>query len=56
MRVEEFIAQHRRGSVKGVLPEAAKSMTVEEALRKGEVGDVNVKKLLTSKRKKFRKR
>jgi len=55
MTVEDFIGKHRRGGIKSVLPDEAKSMTVEQALRKGEVGGVDIRKLLTSTRDKFRR-
>lgn len=51
--VQEFISIARKGGVKEVLPEAVKKMTLEEALKKGIIGGVNVRKILTDNRDKF---
>lgn len=55
LTVQEYISRFRRGNIKSVLPEAAKSMTVEEALRQGKVDNVDIRKLMIQKRKKFQK-
>lgn len=55
MTVEEYISQFRTASIKAVLPTEAKTMTVEDALKVGKVGNINVRKLLTDNRDKFQK-
>lgn len=56
LTVEEYIAKFRKGRVKQVLPEEAKTMSVEEALQKRKVGGRSIRKLLGSGHSKFRKR
>lgn len=53
LTVEQYIAKFRKGGIKEVLPTDAKNLTVEEALRSGRVGDVNVRKLILDTRDKF---
>ncbi|MBP0018963.1 MAG: hypothetical protein J7647_15620 [Cyanobacteria bacterium SBLK] len=55
LTVQEYISRFRRGNIKAVLPNTAKSMTVEEALRQGKVEKVDIRKLMIQKRKKFQK-
>lgn len=45
----------RRATIKTVLPTEAKTMTVEDALKVGKIGAINVRKLLTDNRDKFQK-
>jgi len=53
LTVETYIGKFRKGGVKGVLPSEAKNMTVAEALKRGRIGNVNVRKLITNLRDKF---
>ena len=53
--VQAYVAKFRSGAIKGVLPAEAAQMTVEAALQAGEVGGVNVCKLLQDNREKFGK-
>jgi len=55
LSVQEYIARFRRGKINQVLPEEAKTMTVEEALQAGRVAQINIRKLLTDNREKFQK-
>ncbi|GAA6622634.1 hypothetical protein [Scytonema sp. NUACC26] len=55
LTVEEYISQFRRATIKAVLPTEAKTMTVEDALKVGKIGTINVRKLLTDNRDKFQK-
>lgn len=55
LTVEEYIGQFRRGSIKAVLPDEAKQLTLEDALQQSVVGNVNIRKLLISNRQKFKK-
>jgi hypothetical protein len=56
LTVQEYIGKFRRGSINAVLPEEARVMSVEEAVKMGKVGSVNIRKLLTDNRDKFQKR
>jgi hypothetical protein len=56
LSVQDYISQFRRGSINTILPEDARIMTVEDAIKIGRVGDVNVRKRLTDNRDKFQKR
>jgi hypothetical protein len=51
--VQEYVSKFRRSSIKEVLPEEAKVMSVESAIRSGKIGGVNVRKLLLDLRDKF---
>jgi len=53
--VQEFMGEFLKGLVKRKMPASALNMTVGEALKKGKVDDVNVRKLLNNFREKFRK-
>lgn len=55
LTVEEYISQFRKATIKTVLPAEAKTMTVEDALKVGKIGAINVRKLLTDNRDKFQK-
>ncbi|WP_204106356.1 MULTISPECIES: hypothetical protein [Spirulina sp. CCY15215] len=55
LTVQDYISRFRRGKIRGVLPEAAKLMTVEEALKQKIVDGVNIRKLMLDNRDKFRK-
>lgn len=55
LTVEEYISQFRRATIKAVLPTEAKIMTVEDALKVGKIGTINIRKLLTDNRDKFQK-
>ena len=54
--VQDYISQFRKASINAVLPETAKSLTVEIALKLGKIETVNIRKLLTDNREKFQKR
>lgn len=56
LTVRDYISQFRKASINSVLPEVAKSLTVEDALALGKIEDINVRKLLTDNRDKFKKR
>lgn len=47
-----YIGRFRRSSINEVLPEEAKTISVEEALKIGRVGNKNIRKLLTDNRDK----
>ena len=53
--VQRYISRFRRGQIATVLPVEAQTMTVEDALLKRRVGGVNIVKLLTDRRDKFRR-
>ncbi len=53
LTVEAYVGKFRKGGVKGVLPSEAKNITVAEALKRGRIGNVNVRKLITDLRDKF---
>jgi hypothetical protein len=53
--VQQYLGKYRKGRIKDILPTDALDMTVEEALRKGKVQGVNVRKLITDTRDKFLK-
>jgi hypothetical protein len=53
--VREYVSQFRKSSLNAVLPDEARLMSVEDALRGGRVNDINIRKLLTDNREKFRK-
>ena len=55
LTVDQYIGKFRKGRINQVLPEEAKTMTVEEALRKKRVGGRNIRKLLGSGHRKFKK-
>jgi hypothetical protein len=55
MSVQAYIGQFRKGQVNRRLPDEAANMTVEAALRAGEVAGIGVRKLLTDGREKFAK-
>ncbi|NEO16292.1 MULTISPECIES: hypothetical protein [unclassified Moorena] len=55
LTVQEYIARFRRANINQVLPDEAKTMTVEEALKAGRVAGINIRKLLTDNREKFKK-
>lgn len=54
--VQDYISQFRRGTINAILPEAAKSMSVENALKIGKIESINIRKLLIDNREKFQKR
>ncbi len=56
LSVQDYISQFRRAAINAILPEEAKALTVEVALKIGRIGNVNVRKLLTDNREKFNKR
>jgi RHS repeat-associated protein len=51
--VQEFLAAHRAGAIKQVMPAEALSMKVGDALKQGKIGKVDVGKLLKDNRDKF---
>lgn len=55
LTVAEYTAKFRKGGINEVLPNEAKTMSVEEALEKQSVGGRNMRKLLASGRDKFKK-
>ena len=55
LTVQDYIGRFRRSSINEVLPEEAKTIPVEEALKIGRVGNTNIRKLLTDTRDKFQK-
>jgi len=55
LTVQQYISQFRKSILNAIVPEEAKNLTVEEALKLGRVGGVNIRKLLTDKREKFSK-
>jgi hypothetical protein len=56
LTVQDYISQFRKASINSILPESAKSLTVEDALAIGKIDDINIRKLLTDNRDKFSKR
>ena len=56
LTVQEYISRFRRGIINAILPELAKSMSVEEAIKVGRVENVNIRKLLIDSRDKFQRR
>lgn len=56
LTVQEYIGRFRKGSINAILPEEAREISVEEALKVGRVGNINIRKLLTDNREKFQKR
>ncbi|MCB0197147.1 MAG: hypothetical protein KDJ65_34690 [Anaerolineae bacterium] len=55
LTVEEYVGLFRRGSIKAVLPEEARLLSLEDALQRRVVGTINIRKLLISNRQKFKK-
>jgi hypothetical protein len=56
LTVQDYISQFRKAAINSILPESAKSLTVEDALAIGKIDEINIRKLLTDNRDKFRKR
>ena len=54
--VQAYVSEFRKGRVNEVLPEEAKEMLVEDAIKLGRIGNVNIRKLLVDSRDKFQKR
>jgi len=54
--VQTYVSEFRKGRVNEVLPEEAKEMLVEDAIKLGRIGNVNIRKLLIDSRNKFQKR
>jgi hypothetical protein len=55
LTVQEYIGQFRKASLNATLPEEAKTISVEDAMKMGRVNNVNIRKLLTDQRDKFKK-
>lgn len=55
LTVAEYIGKFRQGRILAILPEEAKLMSVEETLHKKIIGGRNIRKLLVSRRDKFKK-
>jgi hypothetical protein len=55
LTVRQYISQFRKSSLNAIVPETAKNFTVEEALKLGRIGEVNIRKLLIDRREKFSK-
>lgn len=56
LTVQDYIGRFRRGNINAVLPETAKSMTVEDAIKVGRIENINIRKLLIDNRDKFQRR
>ena len=56
LSVQDYIIQFRKSAINSILPEEAKSIAVEDALSIGRIGNINIRKLLTDNREKFKKR
>lgn len=56
LTVQDYIGRFRRGTLNAILPEIAKLMSVEDAIKVGRVENVNVRKLLIDNRDKFQSR
>lgn len=55
LTVQEYVSRFRKGNINAVLPETAKSMSVEDAVKVGRIENVNIRKLLTDNRDKFQR-
>jgi hypothetical protein len=56
LTVQDYVGRFRRGIINAILPDVAKSMSVEDAIKVGRVENVNIRKLLTDNRDKFQRR
>jgi hypothetical protein len=56
LTVQDYIGRFRRGTINAILPELARSMSVEDAIKVGRVENVNIRKLLIDNRDKFQRR
>lgn len=54
--IQAYVSEFRKGRINEVLPEEAKEMLVEDAIKLGRIGNVNIRKLLIDSRDKFQKR
>lgn len=55
LTVQEYVGRFRKGHLREVLPTEALEISVEKALQQQRIGGVNLRKLLTAQREKFRK-